>query len=150
MKGQYDEKCDIWSIGVILYILLSGRPPFDGQTDDEILNNVRKGDFSLSGSEWKQVSKEAKDLIKGMLTKDKDSRMAAETALKHPWIQKKVKEPIDKSVTLAALGNLRTFRVRLTSNNVQIGRAKVATSSCNLHCELVSFEGGNARTTKGI
>jgi calcium-dependent protein kinase len=111
LKGDYNEKCDIWSIGVILYILLSGKPPFDGNDDKEIVNNVRIGTYSLSGPEWKNISAEAKDLIKKMLTYDIAQRISAESALKHPWIKKKVTEPSDPKATMSALQNLRHFRV---------------------------------------
>lgn len=67
LKSEYNEKCDIWSIGVIMYILLSGKPPFYGEDDQEILNSVKRGNFSLTGSEWKNISSDAKDLIKQML-----------------------------------------------------------------------------------
>ncbi len=63
LKGEYDETCDIWSAGVILYILLCGYPPFYGNTDSEIMQAVKKGKYDFDGSEWSGVSKEAKDLI---------------------------------------------------------------------------------------
>lgn len=47
---QYNEKCDIWSAGVVLYILLSGKPPFDGNTDDDIFESIKKGTYSLSST----------------------------------------------------------------------------------------------------
>jgi calcium-dependent protein kinase len=103
LKGDYNEKCDIWSIGVILYILLSGKPPFDGNDDKEIVNSVRIGTYSLSGAEWKNISAEAKDLIKKMLTYDIAQRISAESALTHPWIKKKVTEPSDPKATISAL-----------------------------------------------
>ena len=64
LKSEYNEKCDIWSVGVILYILLSGKPPFTGKNDKEILNAVQMGVFSLAGNEWQKISNDAKDLVK--------------------------------------------------------------------------------------
>lgn len=52
LSGNYDEKCDVWSIGVILFILLSGSPPFGGQNDEEIMKKVEKGKFSYTGNHY--------------------------------------------------------------------------------------------------
>lgn len=52
LKKKYDERCDVWSIGVILFILLSGKPPFDGATDKEITDRVREGQYSMSDPIW--------------------------------------------------------------------------------------------------
>lgn len=56
LMGSYDSKCDIWSAGVILYIMLCGYPPFYGDNDDEILQKVILGDYQMEGEEWDQVS----------------------------------------------------------------------------------------------
>lgn len=56
LKRDYDSKCDIWSTGVILYILLCGYPPFNGDSDDEILADIAKGEFVFPDEEWKDVS----------------------------------------------------------------------------------------------
>jgi len=64
LNKEYDEKCDVWSIGVIMYILLSGKPPFDGKDDREIIKRVKAGNLSLTIPELKYVSKEGIDLIK--------------------------------------------------------------------------------------
>ena len=82
----------MWSVGVILFILLSGRPPFAGDNDKEILDAVRSGVFSLASKEWTAISAEAKDLIKQMLTFDPNQRITALEALNHEWIKKKVHE----------------------------------------------------------
>ena len=77
---------------MILYILLSGRPPFDGGDDREIIKNVKQGQYILTGPEWKNISRDALDLVKKMLTFDYSSRITAEEALNHPWIKKKAQE----------------------------------------------------------
>ena len=77
LLGNYTEKCDLWSIGVILYIMLSGKPPFQGKSDTEILARVTSGIYSLSGDLWKKRSDDAKDLIKGLMEKDPKKRLSA-------------------------------------------------------------------------
>jgi calcium-dependent protein kinase len=63
LSGEYDEKCDIWSLGVILYTLLSGNPPFNGSSDLLIIEAVKKGEYSIEGGSWNHVSDSAKDLV---------------------------------------------------------------------------------------
>ena len=83
IEGNYNEKCDIWSLGVIMFILLCGTPPFSGNDDDEILEAVKKGAYSFKGKIWKNISSSAKDLIKLMLTYDPCKRISAADAYKH-------------------------------------------------------------------
>lgn len=67
LKKKYNEKCDVWSCGVILYILLCGNPPFNGKNDQQIFENISLGYVSFQGVEWKNVSNEAKIFIKKLL-----------------------------------------------------------------------------------
>jgi len=90
LKGKYNEKCDMWSIGVILFIMLCGVPPFAGRGEDVILNKVRKGVWDFTQPIWEEISSEAKDLIKGLIEKDVDKRLSAIQALDHPWFIKKI------------------------------------------------------------
>ena len=85
-RYSYNEKCDIWSSGVILYILLCGIPPFPGETNEIIINNIRKGTYSLEGPLWASVSAGAKDLISKLLCPE-NQRLTAQQALVHPWVQ---------------------------------------------------------------
>ena len=86
LKGQYTELCDIWSAGVILYILLSGVPPFNGSSDSAIYQKIMEMKFTFPENQWKYVSKEAKDLLCHMLAPEK-TRYNAEKVLQHPWFK---------------------------------------------------------------
>lgn len=77
LSGNYDEKCDMWSIGVILFILLSGSPPFNGKDDAEILRKVKDGKFEFTQKVWADISEDAKDLISKLLTFDPSRRLSA-------------------------------------------------------------------------
>lgn len=81
LKENYNEKCDVWSCGVIMYILLSGVPPFNGDDDDEIMDRVASGKFNFKKTIFSRVSDSAKNLIKKMLTKDVNKRISADEAL---------------------------------------------------------------------
>jgi len=87
-KGEYNAKADVWSIGVIAYVLLSGNLPFDGATDKEIAHKIVKGEYSMEGEDWAKVSQSAKDFCKSLLTYDPDKRPTAAEALKDPWLRK--------------------------------------------------------------
>ena len=96
IKGNYDEKCDIWACGVILYTLLAGYPPFNGQTDKDIYNMISKMSFDFEQPVWKNVSKYAKELIKKMLSPAK-SRYTAEEVLNSKWLSIKTKKNDEKT-----------------------------------------------------
>jgi calcium-dependent protein kinase len=111
LNKSYTEKCDIWSLGVILYILLVGYPPFNGSDDKKIIDAVKKGKYTLDEPEWDDVSEEAVDLVRKCLTYDPDKRVSASSALEHAWFKKFAKaEKVKKSLALNALGNLKKFR----------------------------------------
>jgi calcium-dependent protein kinase len=87
LAGKYNEKCDVWSCGVILYILLCGAPPFAGDSDQEILEAVKRGRISFNGvREFDKVTQDVKQLILQLCTLDRAKRINAETAVGHKWI----------------------------------------------------------------
>lgn len=87
LDGKYTEKADMWSLGVLLYVLLSGNSPFGASTDQLLRLNIKRGKYDLVSKEWKEISPQAKDLLKLLLTTDPDSRLSASAALQHPWVQ---------------------------------------------------------------
>ncbi|XP_050221826.1 phosphoenolpyruvate carboxylase kinase 2 [Mercurialis annua] len=83
---DYNEKVDVWSAGVVLYVMLAGFPPFYGETVEEIFEAVIRGNLRFPPRIFRNVSPEAKDLLRKMICKDVSRRFSAEQALRHPWI----------------------------------------------------------------
>lgn len=84
----YDYKVDVWSTGVICFILLCGYPPFTSENEsnqDELFDAILAGDFQFAPPYWSKISQHAKNLIKCMLTVDPEQRYTAEQVFKHPW-----------------------------------------------------------------
>lgn len=105
----YGMQCDLWSIGIIAYILLSGTIPFAGDNSCEVFAQVRKGKFSLEGKAWARASAEAKDFVSKLLIVSPLKRLSAKVALEHPWFH--LASPLNKpGVDSAILSSLRTFR----------------------------------------
>jgi calcium-dependent protein kinase len=86
LSREYTKSCDIWSIGVITYILLCGYPPFYGDTDNQIFDQVRTARFDFPSPDWDGISDSAKDFICSLLRRDPTKRLTAAQALLHPWI----------------------------------------------------------------
>lgn len=98
----YDKRCDLWSLGIIMYILLSGYPPFSGNCgikcgwnqgepcnacQELLFHSIQDGHFDFPHTEWRDISGEAKDLISKLLVKDARQRLSAEMVLSHPWVK---------------------------------------------------------------
>jgi calcium-dependent protein kinase len=112
LSRKYDEKCDVWSCGVILYILLCGYPPFNGNSGEQIIARVKKGKYVLSGKGWENISSDAKNLIKKMLEISPSKRISAEAALNDKWIQTMCKkESFEASQVMTTLNSLQSFKV---------------------------------------
>jgi serine/threonine protein kinase len=88
MSG-YGKEADIWSIGVIMFLLLMGKLPFDGKDREEIIANTVRGELTFKNPQvWHNLSEDARDLILGLLNKSPAKRITAREALRHPWITK--------------------------------------------------------------
>lgn len=106
LTENYDYKCDIWSLGVIFYILLCGYPPFFGKNDEEIIESIKIGKFDFNLPSFQYVSSDAKDLIQKMLQKSPQKRCSAQQALQHPWFKNKT---LDNKVSSEHMKNLINF-----------------------------------------
>jgi calcium-dependent protein kinase len=114
LNQDYNEKCDVWSCGVILYILLIGFPPFNGENDQEIYKEVLKAKVDFRIHEFRNISVYAKNLIKSMLNIDPKMRISTSAALKSEWLlYTNSTDPSDElPYNNAALENIKTFSLK--------------------------------------
>ena len=114
LKGKYDEGCDIWSIGVIMYILLVGNPPFNGDTDEEIMDSVASGKYETDIPQFTCLSENARDLISHLLKYNPLERYSAEEALNHPWFSSfpevRQIDYVDPAIAREFLLNLENYK----------------------------------------
>ncbi len=107
LKRKYGIECDVWSAGVILYILLCGLPPFWGDNEKAIFDSILVGKVDFSEDPWPSISPAAKDLVSKLLTKNVAQRLTVEQALKHPWVVEG--GATDTPLDVAVLSRMRTF-----------------------------------------
>jgi len=114
---KYDKCCDIWSLGVIMYILLCGFPPFYSNhglaISPGMKKRIRSGQYEFPKPEWNNVSQDAKDLIRGMLKTDPNERYTIDDVIKNKWIDVRRKNPRPISSLIDFFrSNTRPFRRR--------------------------------------
>jgi len=112
LRQRYDKKCDVWSLGVIAYILLDGKPPFLGKDDRTTYLKITKCDYKFREERWGRISSLAKDFVSTLLQIDVATRPDIDTVLAHPWLADAAGEvalddlkPLDSSV----LDSMRSF-----------------------------------------
>ncbi|XP_051131179.1 calcium-dependent protein kinase 26-like [Andrographis paniculata] len=123
---HYGPQADVWSAGVILYVLLCGFPPFWGESEQEIFKEVLHGDIDFSSDPWPNISESAKDLVKKMLVRDPKRRITARQVLCHPWVQVDgiaPDMPLDSAVVnrlmqFSAMNKLKKMALRIIAESL--------------------------------
>ncbi|KAK3444054.1 hypothetical protein EUGRSUZ_A00262 [Eucalyptus grandis] len=103
LRRDYGPEVDVWSAGVILYILLCGVPPFWAETEEGIAQAIVQGEIDFERDPWPKVSEEAKDLVRNMLEPNPYTRLTVQEVLEHKWIQN-----VDKASNVSLGQNVRT------------------------------------------
>ena len=115
LRQKYNKECDLWSVGVILYMFIVGHAPFDGCDDEEITSNIQRGVYRKNDRRWIKASKEVKDLIQKLLTYRPSQRLTAIQALNHPWFKiadsNILYDNVPKGDIINCIRNLLTYNI---------------------------------------
>jgi calcium-dependent protein kinase len=106
---EYTEKCDIWSLGVVLYILILRKTPFDGDLDKDVVKNIKNNSITFNDALGSKKSIECIDIMKRMLYKDPKSRISMQDVMLHKWIRVMGKDPNETKKVKSALKAIRKF-----------------------------------------
>lgn len=118
-RKPYDQQSDMWSVGCIVFLLLSGNLPFLGRSQKELFRKIVSGKYEFKPDDWEFVSDDAKDLVKKLLVLDPDKRITAKAALLHPWIQLSG-DRLSKRSLQSTSQKLKTFNAKMKLRSAMI------------------------------
>jgi calcium-dependent protein kinase len=131
LKGEYDYSTDTWSIGVILFVMITGTYPFPGKDQNEVFDRIKKGVYDVKLLEKQKASEEVKDLIKKLLVHDINKRLPISEALNHSWFTKnKTDNDLHQLIDDNILDSISNFAHRnLIQKEILFYLAKISTES---------------------
>nr|XP_009931912.1 PREDICTED: serine/threonine-protein kinase H1 [Opisthocomus hoazin] len=140
VRKPYTNSVDMWALGVISYILLSGTMPFEDDNRTRLYRQILKGKYSYSGEPWPSVSNLAKDFIDRLLTVDPSDRMTALQALKHPWV-----------VSMAASSSMKNLHRSISQNLLKRASSRCqSTKSAQSTRSSRSTKSNKSRTSRRV
>jgi serine/threonine protein kinase len=119
LRKGYDQQSDMWSVGCIIFLLLSGNLPFMGRSQKELFRKIVAGKYEFKPEDWDSVSDDAKDLVTRLLVLDPDKRMTAAEAVRHPWL-KAARERLSLVNLQSTSQRLKTFNARMKLRTAMI------------------------------
>ena len=137
LSRNYSSACDTWSLGVILYIMLSGYPPFDGENDQEIYDSILSLSYDFSDEVWGEVSDGAKDLISNILVHE-ENRLTPKDCLNHPWI-KSFDPKGQEKVASQYIVQMETFKESTNLRKAILSFLATKTSNKDIEEEIALF-----------
>lgn len=149
LGSPYNEKCDMWSIGCLLYMLICGYPPFSGKDHNDLFRKIRASDFTFHDKYWKKVSLPAKQLIAALLTVNSKNRMSAKQAAESSWILKLPDEALSGTDLTPSLREMKKFRAREKLRGAMGAVRWVATANFWVGGNI-SFSQHKSRTGKSL
>lgn len=119
LRKGYDQASDMWSVGCIIFLLLSGNLPFMGRSQKELFRKIVAGKFEFEPKDWEGISDDAKDLVRRLLVLDPDERMSASEAVRHPWL-KMARDRLSMVNLQSTSQRLKTFNARMKLRTAMI------------------------------
>jgi serine/threonine protein kinase len=113
MGKGYGKEVDVWSIGIIMYILLWGYPPFFSDSTSELFEEIKAGNVEFQSPYWDDVSQEAKDLVKRLLTVSPQKRISLEESKEHPWFSAKALLKLNRDSSFGSSIKFKSLEVAL-------------------------------------
>merc|ERR1712070_198177 len=155
--GGYDSKCDIFSVGVILFIILAGYHPFDPEgtnSDRKMQQLILANEWDFDDPAWDEVSEKAKDLIRKMMEPDPQERISAAEVLRHPWVQGKVlrghlSQTIDKALGVFRENMRKKLKVSIQTVNAAMSFKKAGSYRGSQLAAQLAKTAAEAKTKEG-